>query len=152
MDYETLEPVLWIVGNRRSGTLRPPISVAQSTLWIVGNRRSGTLKVFVVHDRVRCGLSGIAAQVHFIRVTGGTLGAVDCRESPLRYTNGAVSHGRGACCGLSGIAAQVHSREHGSGTVRSCGLSGIAAQVHLGWNINESKARCGLSGIAAQVH
>ena len=55
-------------------------------LWIVGNHRSGTPSTPPARIVLGCGLSGIAAQVHFIDRVFDTMEG----------------------CGLSGIAAQVH--------------------------------------------
>ena len=104
---------------------------AEIMLWIVGNRRSGTLTKPWLCRRSSCGLSGIAAQVHreSPTIAGWVLWIVGNRRSGTLITDAStfkprlwiVGNRRSGtrrprprrgmpCCGLSGITAQVHRR------------------------------------------
>ena len=75
---------------------------------------------------LRCGLRGIAAQIHSIRSTGSSQTAVACGESPLRYTSTCNLRSTDQCCGLRGIAAQIHFCavvEHATNAAVACGES-----------------------------
>ena len=79
---------LWLVGNRRSDTLKGGASWLHGQLWLVGNRRSDTLDVARGRAAYSCGLWGIAARIH------------------LKFKSALHR----SCCGLWGIAARIHWR------------------------------------------
>src|SRR5205823_1041882 len=79
---------LWLVGNRRSDTLRAPRSHWPQPLWLVGNRRSDTLGIEAVQSRDGLWLVGNRRSDTLSVATDCTTSriAVACRESSLRYT------------------------------------------------------------------
>ena len=182
-------------GESPLGYTEIPMQRQRSKLWLVGNRRSDTLRYSPRPTHCGCGLWGIAARIHCgihhgqhivavacgespLGYTGynyasGRLDAVACGESPLGYTQSPPFdlHGYAVACGESPLG-YTFSVQHERyivlwlvGNRRSdtlgrwctsdcpcCGLWGIAARIHCRGKACCSRPRCGLWGIAARIH
>ena len=105
-----------------------------SPLWTADNRRSDTLSRATSSSPNCCGLRTIAAQIHSSVFPYVRLAAVDCGQSPLRYTAASFAAMRRRGCGLRTIAAQIHYVPEPLADAYRCGLRTIAAQIHLSVN------------------
>ena len=116
---------LWLVGNRRSDTLNNRAKRQHRQLWLVGNRRSDTLSDLRIDYLSRCGLWGIAARIHLNRPHCRASLAVACGESPLGYTNsGRMLRLPGAvACGESPLGYTVFENQNRRHVAVACGES-----------------------------
>ena len=165
--------LLWLVGNRRSDTLKSLFSddVNGCGLWGIAARIH--YRLFIATVPARCGLWGIAARIHSMINSINNRLAVACGESPLGYTLSLVVPAPrwAVACGESPLGYTFYSDRPAEGalwlvgnrrsdTLRHeaimstlcCGLWGIAARIHfLTWRTVQCNC-CGLWGIAARIH